>query len=155
MDGREWREMPMLELGDENPDRFRLLIGDLHKRLKGRQSMSRRPAHPCVEQGCPALVWSRQSRCQAHEKQRQQAYNTQQRPARHAFYHTLEWRDLSKQVLEEQPYCACGARSTQADHLLSVRERPDLALVRRNLVGRCRPCHSRKTAREDRRWGQR
>ena len=62
-------------------------------------------------------------------------------------------RVMSKQVLEEQPWCACGARTTQADHTLSLKERPDLRLVRGNLVGRCAPCHSRKTALEDVRWG--
>ena len=39
-------------------------------------------------------------------------------------------RVMSKQVLEEQPWCACEARTTQADHILRLKERPDLRLVR-------------------------
>ena len=101
------------------------------------------------------MVRTGESLCEAHRKRRQRVYNAHQRPARHAFYRSREWRALSKRVLEEQLYCTCGAKATQADHLQSIRERPDLALDRNNLVGMCRPCHSRKTAQEDERWGDR
>jgi len=115
--------------------------------------MTRRPAHPCVESGCPTLVMAGTSRCEAHQRQRQRAYDANQRPDRHAFYHSPEWRALSKRVRREQPYCVRGARTTQADHIIRVKERPDLASDRGNVVGLCRPCHSRKTAKEDGRWG--
>jgi 5-methylcytosine-specific restriction enzyme A len=112
------------------------------------------PHHPCNEPGCPALVPRGVSRCPTHQRQRQAEYNRTQRPARHQFYNTKEWRALSKQVLQEGPNCRdCGAPSTQADHILSVKERPDLALVRSNVTGRCGTCHSRRTAREHQRWG--
>ena len=118
--------------------------------------MSGRASHLCGEPGgCPVLVRPRESRCQDHQRQRDRAYNTQQRPERHKFYHTPEWRALSKQVRSEQLYCACGAKTKQADHIQSIEERPDLALDRSNVVGRCLPCHSRKTAQEDGRWGGR
>ena len=114
---------------------------------------ARRAAHTCVEPGCPVLVEAGKSRCEGHERQREREYDAHQRPARHAFYRSREWRALSRQVLEEQPYCGCGARAVQADHIQGVKERPDLALDRRNVVGMCRSCHSRKTAKEDGRWG--
>lgn len=101
---------------------------------------------------CSALAVPGKRCCPTHERQRARSYDAHQRPARHAFYRTPEWRALSKQVRREQPWCACGAKTTQADHIKSVRERPDLKLERSNLVGMCRPCHSRKTAREGR-WG--
>ncbi len=45
-----------------------------------------------------------------------------------------------------------GARTTQADHIISLKARPDLGLESSNLVGMC-GLHSRKTALEDGRWG--
>ena len=115
---------------------------------------ARRPAHPCSEPGCADLARAGESRCKAHEKLRQREYDAHRRPERHAFYHSREWRALSRLVLKEQPYCACGAKTRQADHILSIKARPDLALDRGNVVARCRPCHSRKTAKEDGRWGK-
>lgn len=35
----------------------------------------------------------------------------------------------------------CSRISTTADHVVSVRERPDLALVRSNVRGACSPCN--------------
>ena len=115
-------------------------------------AVSRRPGRLCID--CLALAPPGKTRCEVHEQQRAREYNAQ-RPARHLFYRTPQWRALSKQVLREQPWCACGATTTQADHIKSVRERPELALERSNVVGMCLPCHSRKTAREDGRWGDR
>ena len=46
---------------------------------------------------------------------------------------------MSKQALEEQPWCQCGARTTQDNHILSIKDRPDLRLERSNLVGRGDP----------------
>jgi len=117
------------------------------------KEMGMRPRKPCNKPGCPTLVPAGQRYCRADRQQQAREYNQNQRPARHAFYQTPEWRALSKQVLAEEPWCYCGARATQADHILSLKERPDLGLVRSNLVGRCGPCHSLRTAREHGRWG--
>lgn len=120
--------------------------------MRSEQRISRRAQRPCVEPGCPALAKAGRPGCEAHERQRERAYNLYERPERHRFYLTKEWRALSKQVLAEQPYCSCGAKATQSDHILSIKERPDLALDRGNLVGLCKPCHSRKTAQKEGRW---
>ena len=114
--------------------------------------MPNRPLHPCNSPTrCPTLISAGQRLCPDHQRQANREYN-QQRPARHQFYQTKEWRRLSKQVLAEEPWCACGGRTTQADHIISIKDRPDLALVRENLVGRCASCHSRKSALVDGRW---
>ncbi|MCK4624021.1 MAG: HNH endonuclease [Phycisphaerae bacterium] len=57
-------------------------------------------------------------------------------------------------VLARDPICRICKRkpTTEADHIVPIREggaRYDLA----NLQGLCKPCHSRKTATEDGRWG--
>ena len=64
-----------------------------------------------------------------------------------------DWRRLRQQVLAEEPHCQfcreqgriTGARDI--DHIIPVREKPDLRLVRSNLRALCRPCHSARTAR--------
>jgi 5-methylcytosine-specific restriction protein A len=67
----------------------------------------------------------------------------------HRFYMGAEWRACRASFLRDHPVCAdCGGVATEADHLLSVRQRPDLALVQANLVARCKRDHSRRTSRE-------
>lgn len=67
---------------------------------------------------------------------------------------TRAWRKLKDQVVEEEPDCrlqlpGCTFVSTTADHILTVRDRPDLALVRSNLRGSCESCNRRRLAKPD------
>ena len=60
---------------------------------------------------------------------------------------TREWKRLTAQVRREEPVCwlrlpGCTIRTTTADHILTVKARPDLALVRANLRGACLHCNS-------------
>ena len=62
---------------------------------------------------------------------------------------TRAWRKLRDQVVREEPLCwlrlpGCTALSKTADHVLTVKERPDLAMVRTNLRGACIPCNQRR-----------
>jgi 5-methylcytosine-specific restriction endonuclease McrA len=60
------------------------------------------------------------------------------------------WRKLRTQVLIEEPFCyfdGCGRRSTQVDHVLPLKLRPDLALERGNLRGICASHNASKGAR--------
>jgi 5-methylcytosine-specific restriction endonuclease McrA len=65
-------------------------------------------------------------------------------------YGTQAWRELAKRVIREEPVCrlrlpgVCTVRSTTADHIIGVYERPDLALVRSNVQGACRPCNTNR-----------
>lgn len=60
---------------------------------------------------------------------------------------TRAWRTLRAQVLAEEPICwlqfdgICTGPSTTGDHVISVEERPDLALVRTNVRGACAACN--------------
>jgi 5-methylcytosine-specific restriction endonuclease McrA len=60
---------------------------------------------------------------------------------------THAWRTLSKQTVREEPSCwlhlpGCTLRSTTADHIIPIVDRPDLALTRANVRGACRSCNS-------------
>lgn len=62
---------------------------------------------------------------------------------------TRAWRKLRDQVVREEPVCwlrliGCTYRSTTADHVLPVSQRPDLVMVRANLRGACGPCNTRR-----------
>lgn len=57
------------------------------------------------------------------------------------------WRNLRDQVVREEPLCrlriagVCLTKSTTADHIIPVAERPDLAMERSNHQGACQPCN--------------
>lgn len=66
---------------------------------------------------------------------------------------TAAWRRLRAQVIREEPTCqirlpVCTWISTTADHIISVDDRPDLALVRDNCRGACGPCNYSRGASE-------
>lgn len=62
---------------------------------------------------------------------------------------TQAWRRLAKRVCAEEPICwlrleGCTVRSTTGDHVIPLASRPDLALVRSNVHGACRPCNTKR-----------
>lgn len=61
------------------------------------------------------------------------------------------WKKLRDQVLAEEPLCqlrynGCTGTSTEADHIKTVKARPDLALERTNVRGVCEHCHDLRSA---------
>jgi 5-methylcytosine-specific restriction endonuclease McrA len=66
-----------------------------------------------------------------------------------AFYVTPEWRRMSKQVREEEPFCQeCLKKGITkltevADHIVSIKNGGS-RLDRNNLQGLCRPCNNAK-----------
>lgn len=82
------------------------------------------------------------------EARRKALYN-QQRPTPKEQGYDADWRKLSRVFRQRHPTCwtpGCGHPSEQVDHILSIRDRPDLRLVWSNLRALCRSCHSRRTA---------
>lgn len=56
------------------------------------------------------------------------------------------WRRLRDQVVREEPVCrlrypGCTIRSVTGDHIIPVKYRPDLKLVRSNVRGACTSCN--------------
>lgn len=59
------------------------------------------------------------------------------------------WRTLRDQVVREEPRCwlqldGCTGRSQTGDHIITVKARPDLALVRSNVRGVCHHCNRKR-----------
>ena len=59
---------------------------------------------------------------------------------------TRAWTKLRDQVVREEPTCwlrlpVCTGASQTADHILTVRDHPELAMVRSNLRGACHACN--------------
>lgn len=63
--------------------------------------------------------------------------------------YTADWKRCRRLFLEAHPLCStpgCGQRATDADHIKTIAERPDLRLSWSNLRPFCHACHSRHTA---------
>lgn len=62
-----------------------------------------------------------------------------------------KWQALRDKVIRAQPMCrlqlaGCTGRSQTADHILTVKARPDLAWSLANLQGACHHCNRRRNA---------
>lgn len=62
---------------------------------------------------------------------------------------TRAWVKLRDRVVREEPVCwlqlpGCTGVSQTADHVLTVKARPDLALERSNLHGACHHCNNKR-----------
>lgn len=61
------------------------------------------------------------------------------------------WRKLRDTIIKAQPTCrlqlaGCTGRSQTADHILTVKTRPDLMWSPANLQGACHRCNRRRNA---------
>jgi 5-methylcytosine-specific restriction enzyme A len=108
---------------------------------------------PCPSPGCSALV--PRGRCPRHAVQAEarlalsRANAEATRPAAHLRGYDHAWSAVRKQFLGTHPLCVvCAAPATEADHIVSIREAPELRLKWSNLRALCKPCHSRRTARD-------
>lgn len=111
--------------------------------------MPRRPAKPC--RVCKRPTREKSGRCldcQAAGKGARAG-----KPEHHRLYDSAAWKQLRKAKLLNSPLCEeCEANgyvvaAKDVDHVIPLRERPDLALVIENLRSLCVPCHRRKSAR--------
>ena len=114
------------------------------------------PPHPCAHPGCPRLTNKR--RCPQHQRQEWKEQD-RNRPSSAARGYGAEWRKASRQFLRENPLCAECMKAGKlraakvTDHI--VPHKGDMLLFwdRSNWRALCWRCHSRKTAKEDGRWG--
>ncbi|MEG1806470.1 MAG: HNH endonuclease signature motif containing protein [Clostridia bacterium] len=121
--------------------------------------MPKKPLKPCAYPNCPKLVEGRY--CAEHKKLIDKQYNTYERDKiSQRFYQSEEWKLLRKRKLMTSPVCEeclrCG-RITPAkicDHIKPISEGGN-PLDINNLQSLCWSCHSRKSAKEGSRWGNR
>lgn len=110
--------------------------------------------HPCAHPGCPGLT--RERYCDRHKREVDRAYNQARGSASQRGY-GARWRKIRAIVLAEEPLCRECARNgkivvaTDVDHIDGNVEN----MARSNLCPLCHECHSRKTAKENARWGGR
>ena len=103
------------------------------------------PTRPPVHQ--PAWLAPRRER---RERERQRVKD-QHRPTSTQRGYDADWRALRDSFLAANPHCSvegCARRSTDADHIESVADRPDLRLVWSNLRPFCHQHHASRTARD-------
>lgn len=120
--------------------------------------MPQRPAHPCAEPGCPALVRGA-TRCEMHTKPREQPrtqeYDAKRGSASQRGY-GVRWRRLRIMFLYAHPLCADpfgdhGDRPVPATDVDHIRRKKDGGKDEwENLQSLCHSCHSRKTKHEGR-----
>ena len=70
------------------------------------------------------------------------------------WYHDPRWKAMRLRFLTEHPLCVeCQRPANTVDHVEPHKMDEALFWSWANLRAMCRPCHSRKTAREDGGWG--
>lgn len=70
-----------------------------------------------------------------------------------------QWRRLRAQVIREEPVCrlrlpGCTIVTQTGDHIIPVKYRPDLKLVRQNVRGSCYSCNMKRGDGSPRRMAQ-
>jgi 5-methylcytosine-specific restriction protein A len=111
------------------------------------------PPRPCSAPGCP--TFASHGLCEIHRRERDRDLAAGRGTAAERGYDRT-WERLRNMVRAEEPLCAeCLAagmvdRATAVDHIIPIRERPDLRLVRENLQGICRRHHAAKSNAESR-----
>ena len=114
--------------------------------------MAMKPLRPCRRPGCGALT--RDGWCERHRPQRT---GRRESAAWHSWYSLPVWTDdLRPAQLLREPFCRECARhglrtpATDVDHIRDHKGNWALFIDRSNLENLCHSCHSRKTARENR-----
>lgn len=104
----------------------------------------------------PARVPIRSSSIPIHDSRKVHAPPPPERPKFvNPFYRSMEWRRLLARIIRargrqcEDPQCRNPAVAKDdriyGDHVLELRDRPDLALEETNILLRCASCHTLKT----------
>ncbi len=113
------------------------------------------PLKICSYGGCNIIVRDGQSRCLTHRKQR--TTKPDNRPSRSQRGYTRRWYDdFQRPYLASHPLCEeCEAigivkAAECVDHKTPHKGNPALLYCWENLRALCWSCHSRKTAREQR-----
>lgn len=113
------------------------------------------PKRPCTHPGCPELTNG--GRCARHRREEQRAYNRARGSSARQGYGS-RWRRARAMYLAEHPLCEICRRSGKlepaavVDHVVAHRSGGSF-WDESNWQALCKPCHDRKTATHDGRWG--
>ena len=106
------------------------------------------PPKACSQQPCPKPAVYR-GRCEDHARLQHKERGTRQERG-----YDSTWLKLRKQKLAANPFCEIKTHckgmmpdniAVEVDHIITIRERPDLRLTWSNLQSACHACHSAKT----------
>jgi 5-methylcytosine-specific restriction protein A len=116
--------------------------------------MTTAPLRYCIHPGCRTLV-SGQPRCDPHATQRHREHDARRDPANRALYNNTRWRTYSRNRLAQYPLCVrCSGLAEVTDHIKPHRGDYEAFWDPANHQSLCKPCHDRKTAREDGAFGR-
>lgn len=106
--------------------------------------------HICRQPGCGALIENKGGYCSRHRTE----YERQRGSASKRGY-DARWRKARLEFLKENPICndCKDELATLVDHIIPHKGSREIFWDEDNWQGLCASCHSRKTAREDGRWG--
>jgi 5-methylcytosine-specific restriction enzyme A len=116
---------------------------------------------PCNQAGCKSYSIEG-GRCEAHKKLKQQQ-SDQARGSSNARGYGYKWQQTSKGYLKQHPLCECqeclaGERqvnqATVVDHIKPHKGDMVLFWDRANWQAMAKPCHDKKTARENGGFGR-
>jgi 5-methylcytosine-specific restriction protein A len=116
-----------------------------------------KPLSPCPQPGCHELTSG--GRCDAHRREQYREQNANRPSPRQQGYDS-NWERARRAWLFEHPLCvACHAEgrltaATVVDHIVPHRGDRRLFWDRGNWQSLCKPCHDRKTARQDGGFGR-
>jgi len=117
--------------------------------------MPLKPKHPCCRTGCPELVERGQSFCDAHGREEQRRYDSEREGSTKRGY-GIRWQRYREWFLRENKFCMrCGRLANEVDHIEPVKPDDPRFWDSKNHQALCKTCHSRKTAKEGKRWGDR
>lgn len=88
--------------------------------------------------------------CEERRSKERKARHDAKRPNAQARGYDAEWQEEAKAFLRApgNERCACGAPSTVVMHVISIRRRPDLRMVKSNWRPGCHRCNAREAARD-------
>ena len=127
--------------------------------------MAARPKRPCKYPRCAKVTTAKHGYCPTHKKTTDKSYEKQrERPTK--LYWTKRWKNLRTIVLNSNPFCAdpysihrrYGEGRIPATEVHHRDGNPDNNFwepgnPQSNLEALCKQCHSRSSAMEGDRWG--
>lgn len=112
--------------------------------------MPRRPKVPCQHPSCAALVEPGKLYCEEHKPLHPEAVRSAAKRG-----YGSKWKKASKAYLQSHPLCVMCmeegrcTKATVVDHIQPHRGDQKLFWDRSNWRSLCKPCHDKKTGRED------